>query len=853
LSNSDFGFLHHVLRWLLRPWTRNVRTLNASLEPIKKLQEQGQVIFVGNASSMIDFLTVNEQLRREGLQPLAFADGLNPFWVLPFAKAWRLWMGKFVRSVETSRELELDLITPKVNEGRHGYMFLKRTMVFASERRQYFHGFFERLAKDRGDYGGETFLVPACVFLTRIRKKNAKRTTFDVFFRSYDVPGRFRKALQLLFNHRKGGTAFSRPIDVRRELESMKGDAPELIEKRLRLTLLLHLNNEDRAYRGPYKRSKEDKVRRILKERRLNEDLQKVAERTGRPLESVLKEADKTLHEIASDTSERVINILRILFDFVWSRTLEGIDVPKHELDRIRDLNREGPVVLLPCHRSHVDYLVIAYEFEKMGLNFPRFAAGDNLSKWPLGAILRRAGAFFIRRSFKGETIFPLVFDAYLRHVLRERHILIFFMEGGRSRTGKLLHPKIGMMGMVLEAWRQGLAKNLPLVPVTIDYGKVFEGQAYIREKSGMEKKGESLGSVIRSRKVLKRKHGVIRLRFGDPIYMHEYVAAQGLNKDQLTLRNRLPLLNNLSYHVLNEINRRVTLTAGNIVAGLLLGNPRRGIALSDLKALFVLSVRFLRRRKVEIAFNERKLETALRNAIDTFESWETLMRVEVGGETVVSIPKPKRSEMEYYKNNGLHYILDLSLFCMGFKSLPPERRALPAIHAFAREVYAMLDQEFVYTGDYPTMAMMEECLRSMEAIEGLARREDGRIEFGPSRIGRDMALINAHLLLGLLESYFVTAETISRLAGQETEKKQLLKQCMANARLLYAVGALRRRESQNHVTFGNALTKFQDMRLIRLRSDKNPKNPIVTLNPKRVEEFEKTKNRLFRWLNDLD
>ncbi len=851
--SGDFGFTHHALRWLLRPWTRRVRTLNASLDEIKELQQKGQVIFVGNAASMIDFIIINDQLKRHGLEPIGFVDGLNPFLTLPLAKAWRLWTGKFIRSVETSRQTELDIVCEKANQGKHGYVFLKKTLVFATERRHYFRGFFARLAKERGDqYEGSTYLVPTSLFLTRMRKTNVKPTPFEILFRSYDVPSRLRKALQLFFNQKKGGSAFSKPIDLTRELAKAREESPEVVEKRIRLTLMLHLNNEDRAYRGPYKRSKEDKVRRILKERRLNEELEKTADRTGRSLDQVRKEAGKTLHEIASDTSERVINLLRILFDFIWSRTLEGIDTRQEDLDRIRELNREGPVVLLPCHRSHVDYLVTAYEFEKKGLNYPRFAAGDNLSKWPLGAILRRAGAFFIRRSFQGEVIFPLVFDAYLRHVLRERHILIFFMEGGRSRTGKLLHPKIGMMSMIIDAWRQGVVRDLPLLPVTIDYGKVFEGQAYLREQSGQEKKKENIGAVIRSRKVLKRKHGVIRLRFGEPIYVSEFVAEKGLDKGPLSMKKRLGLLHDLSYHVLNQINRRVTLTAGNLVAGLLLGNPRRGMALSDLKAQFILAVRFLRRRKVEIAFEEKKLETALANALDTFELWEVLLRVEVGGETVVSIPKPKRSEMEFYKNNGLHFILDLSLFCMGFKCLPPEQRNLEEIHAFAREVFAMLDQEFLYQNDYPTPDMMADCFKALAAINGLTER-DGRLVLGASRVGRDMVLINAHLLLNFLESYFVVAESLSRLPEEGLDKKQFLKECMTASKLLYAVGALRRTESQNQINFANALTKFNKLKLVQFRGEKNAKNPTLVLNPKRREAFEKTKASLFRWLNELD
>ena len=519
----------------------------------------------------------------------------------------------------------------------------------------------------------------------------------------------------------------------------------------------------------------------------------------------------------------------------------------------MRELNKQGPVVLLPCHRSHVDYLVVAYLFEKQGLNMPRFAAGDNLSKWPLGSIIRRAGAFFIRRSFKGETIFPLVFDAYIRHLLRERHVLAFFMEGTRSRTGKLLPPKMGMMSMVMEAWRQGLVEDLPLVPMTLDYGKVFEGAAFLREKSGMEKEKENLAGVLKSRKVLKRKHGVLRLRFSEPIYLKQFVAEQGHTRDSLGFKARIPLLNDLSYKVLNQVNRRVTLTAGNIVAGLLMGNHRRGMTLESLKGLFVISVRYMRARKVEITFSEKKLEIALNNAIDTFVSWDALVRVNVGGEVVVNIPENKRSEMEYYKNNGLHFILEIALFCMAVRSLPQKKRTLAEIHAYSLEIYSFLNQEFLFRGEWPTLEMMEKAFKTMEVIDAL-QIEDGRVVSGDYRLGRDLVQINAHMLLNFLESYFVVAEVLAELAeGEEPDQKLLLKQCMAKARLLYAVGTLRRHESLNHVSFANALNKFAKLGLIQKRNVKGQKYPQIIMRKSQREAFATMKSKLFKWIQRLE
>ncbi|MDJ0841698.1 MAG: 1-acyl-sn-glycerol-3-phosphate acyltransferase [Acidobacteriota bacterium] len=851
MKRPQRGLIYKVLRTLLYPWICRVRLLQADVRELKQLSEQGQLVFVGTASSFIDFLIVNDQLKRNDMQPIAFTHGFTPFLVLPFKDAFNIWSSRLFKTEEVRAEMNLEDLAADTAAGGNGFVFLKKGARFLGTRVHYFHGYFGKVAKQT-DRNHKTFFIPTSVFLTRFRKKNVPRTLNDIFFGTYDIPGRPRKLFQLLVNYHKGGTIYSKHIDLDAELEKV-GEVDEAkADKRLRWTLLFHLNNEDRAYRGPNKRSRSRKVRKILKEKRLQMELKQVAERTDRSIESVLKEADKTLHDIASDTSERVINIMRILFDFVWARTLEDIDFRQEDIDRLRQLNKEGPVVIMPCHRSHVDYLVVAYVMEKQGLNYPRTAAGDNLSKWPLGALLRRCGAFFLRRSFKGEAVFPLVFDAYIRHILRERHAMIFFTEGGRSRTGKLLHPKLGLMSMILDAWRQGIVKDLPLVPVTLDYGKVFEGQSYLREKSGEPKRKEDLRSVLSSRKVLKKKHGVLRLRFGEPIYLAQYVADQGFEREKLGFKNKMPLLHNLGYRVLNEVNNNVTLTAGNVVANLLMGNPRRGMTLEDLRALFLISVRYLRHKNAEVSFSEQKLDIALENALHTFEEWETLVRVDVGGKTVVNIPEPKRPEMEYYKNNGLHFVLDHALFSMAFLCLPDEQRTLADIGEFAREVYDFLRQEFIITEEFPTDEDIEKAYKAMARIEAL--QMDGEtVIFGTYRVGCDLVRIAGYQLLNFLESYFVVAETLTELSEEnQPDQKQFLKQCLVRAKLLYAVGMMTRKESINHVSFGNALKRFNKYGFVQLRNIKGQKHPQVQFNEKKREQFEAKRAQLFEWIETL-
>lgn len=853
MKTPNYGFIFKLIRAFLYPWFSHVRALNADYASLKELQDQGQLVFVSHVGSLIDFFIINDQLERNGLKSMSFAQGINPFLIKPFGEAFNELRENFFKSTAERKQASLEKVMAQINLGRHGYVFLKKGRLFGANV-EYLNGYFGRMATQRRDPTRNVHLVPTSIFLTRLRKHGAKRTYWEIFFGTYDYPGRLRKIYHLLTHNKKGGTILSKRIDLNGELAKKPDLAEEIVEKRLRWTLLFHLNNEDRAYRGPTKRPKARKVRKILKEKRLNEELRQVAERTGRSQESVKREAAKNLNAIASETSERVINGMCMLFDYVWYRTLEGIDVQKSDLDRLRELSKSGPVAYLPCHRSHVDYLSIAYLFEKEGLNYPRIAAGDNLAKWPLGPILRRCGAFFLRRSFKGESIFPLVFGAYLRHVLRERHVLLFFLEGGRSRTGKLMHPKLGMLSMLLDAWRDGVVEDLPLVPVTIDYGKVFEGDSYLREKSGLPKQKENLASVLRSRKVLQNKHGVMRIRFAEPIHLTKYVEDAGFSRETLGFKARLPLLHKLSYEIMTRINERVTLTAANIVAGLLMGTPKRGMTQSMLQALFILNDRHLRELKVELAYPEMKVELALENALVTFEANQALVRVAVGGEVVVKVPEPKRAEMEYYKNNGLHFILDVCLYSMAFQILDPQERNLEHIHGLACEIYRLLKHEFLIQEDYPSPAVMSTAHAVLERMDAVSTTEDGLVETSDQLVGSNLLSINALMLQNFLESYFVVAEVACELELEgSVDKKNMLKQCMSKGQLLYAVGTLRCEESINHITFTNALACFSKAGYLKIRTVKGQKYALISWNRDKHELFIELKDRIYQWMQRLE
>jgi glycerol-3-phosphate O-acyltransferase len=221
------------------------------------------------------------------------------------------------------------------------------------------------------------------------------------------------------------------------------------------------------------------------------------------------------IEEISSNYKYSTIRALEVLLDFIWTRIFDGVRVKNFEI--VADIAKKGQIIWMPCHRSHLDYLLLSYLLTKKGVVAPHIAAGVNLSFWPAGPIFRRGGAFFLRRSFKGNKLYTHVFSLYIDFLLENRFPLEFFQEGGRSRIGKALVPKTGLLSFCVQSLVQSKTEAAYFVPVYFGYDKVMEDDSYARELSGAVKQKESLWQLIKSIRYLFSKYGRVDVSFGTP------------------------------------------------------------------------------------------------------------------------------------------------------------------------------------------------------------------------------------------------------------------------------------------------------------------------------------------------
>src|SRR3989338_5067943 len=245
--------------------------------------------------------------------------------------------------------------------------------------------------------------------------------------------------------------------------------------------------------------------------------LHSFAQECGMSIDHVEQVFRNNLHEIAADQNYLVYPFWDFILTWVFETVYEGIEIDKGSLEKLRALT-DRPIVFVPNHRSHVDYLILHYVLYCNAFQMPQICAGANLSFWPLGPIFRKCGAFFIRRSYEGNKLYAAAVQSYIEEVIRQKMPLEFFIEGTRSRTGKLLPPRMGILSAVARAYRKGAAEDVLVVPTSFTYESVLEDKNYLDEQAGATKKDEGFWDLLRLRKYLRRRKGKVYLQFGEPI-----------------------------------------------------------------------------------------------------------------------------------------------------------------------------------------------------------------------------------------------------------------------------------------------------------------------------------------------
>jgi glycerol-3-phosphate O-acyltransferase len=392
---------------------------------------------------------------------------------------------------------------------------------------------------------------------------------------SWQQVSTLRHLLAMLIHGRQTMLRFNAPISLREFLSDGIDEARAV--RKLGRILRVHFRRQREMAIGPDLSHRHTQLQTLLNMPSVRKAIAAEAEARSISLVAAKKTAREFALEIASDYTYSVVRAFALFLTWVWNKIYNGIEV--HNFERVTTVAPGHGIIYVPCHRSHADYLLLSYIIFNRGLMVPHIAAGANLNLPLVGSILRRSGAFFLRRKIKGEPLYATVFQEYVHLMIERGFPMEYFIEGGRSRSGRTLAPKAGILAMTVQSFVRSHARPLVFVPVYVGYEKLMEGNSYLAELHGRPKKSESLFDLVRAARLLKQNFGKVHVNFGPPLALAEFLDVQQPDWRDGPFDAQAPWLRGAVDATAMELARRINALAVvnpvNLVAATLLSTPK--------------------------------------------------------------------------------------------------------------------------------------------------------------------------------------------------------------------------------------------------------------------------------------
>ncbi|MEE8164998.1 MAG: 1-acyl-sn-glycerol-3-phosphate acyltransferase, partial [Myxococcota bacterium] len=494
------------------------------VERLKALEARGSIVYVMRYSSRLDYFLFNTLFSRHGLRLSSFANAIRFFYYRPLHQLvpimLRLQLGR-PREVEHSEDL--DIVREHVAAGRSLFLFLRtqRLRTFLKRRKSgkrsdeldLIREIVRQVSEEGEQSAHEVFVVPLAIFW---RKGPRTQNRFlNVHYGSLTRPSDFVKVARFLLTYRSLAVKVGDAVDVRGFAAANQGEDWKRIARKIRRAILIYLYREEKVVEGPTLRPRWRVLREVLADRGVREAMTERVRAGNGSAEKVEREVQKIFREISANMNSTWLALAAATLGGLFRRLFASIEV--HGLAEVAENAKRHPIVLVPSHRSYFDFLILSWLFYQNYLVPPQIAARENMAFGPFGFLFRQVGAFYLRESFD-DALYKRVFQAYVGYLVREGFTQEFFIEGGRSRTGKTLAPRLGMLGWDVDAFLESGRRDLFFVPIAISYERLVEESGMIEELDGAEKSEESMLGLLRARKYLQSKFGSVHVSFGEPV-----------------------------------------------------------------------------------------------------------------------------------------------------------------------------------------------------------------------------------------------------------------------------------------------------------------------------------------------
>ncbi len=766
---------------LLQPW---VRIRREPAEPAALLRAGVPVCYVIERDGFSDVLILQRACREAGLpnpmQPLAGTRRKRSVFALARRDGWMLGRNRKRAPHEPLRQLV-------------------RSLEGTPER--------------------DVQLVPVSIYVGRAPSRNSG--WFRVLFsENWVMVGRFRRLLALLLNGRDTVVHFAAPVSLRSALDEAAEVAPERFTRKIARVLRTHFRRIRAAVIGPDLSHRRTVVDAVLNAEPVRAAIAASAAKERISEAKAWRKAQKMVLEIAADYSHPVVRSASFVLSNFWNKLYDGIAM--HHFDQARAAAPGYEVVYVPSHRSHADYLLMSYQLHVSGVVVPHIAAGVNLNLPLIGPILRRGGAFFMRRSFTGNPLYSTVFKEYLAQLIDRGVPIEYFTEGTRSRTGRLLSPRAGLLSMTVRAFLRAPHRPVLFQPVYIGYEKLMEGNSYIGELSGKPKEKESLFGLLRGlRGLLKQRFGHVALNFGEPIALNPLLdaASPGWRSATAADPDAKPewlngVVDRLAGQINININRAADVNPINLLALALLATPKHAMAESDLLAQLDLSKAMLE----ELPYSDRITLTPMHPAgiIGYGEQMGWIHRVQHPLGDVLSASGEQAVLLSYFRNNVLH--LSASAGWVACCFLNNRRMSRSSVLRLGRIIYPFIQGElFLPWNEEGFSAQLQATIDFLVRRGLLESSGDGRVlERSPGQEdGAYQLKTIARSLIQAFERYYITIAALTKNGPHTLTGAELENACTLTAQRLSLLNELSAPEFFDKALFRGFIQKLRERRVV--------------------------------------
>ena len=681
------------------------------------------------------------------------------------------------------------------------------------------------LEAHRADPALDVRLVPVSIFVGRAPDRN--NGWFSVLFsENWAIVGRSRRLLAILLNGRDTHVQFAAPVSVR---ETLAEDLPpERTVRKLSRVLRTHFNRIREAVIGPDLSTRRLLIDKVLAADPIRQAIADTARRENGKPEDAWKKAQAYAYEIAADYSPPVVRSASFLLTTVWNRIYRGVLV--HHLDKLKQAAPGYEVIYVPSHRSHMDYLLLSYLLYTKGTVPPHIAAGINLNLPVIGTLLRKGGAFFLRRSFRGNALYSAVFSEYVAQLVSGGYSIEYFIEGGRSRTGRLLQPKGGMLAMTLRAHLRQPTRPVLFQPVYIGYEKLMEGTSYLDELSGKAKTKESIWQLLMGiPRVLRSNYGQVVVNFGEPIMLGDVLAERAPEWDGRPIgEDEKPqwlagAIDALADRIQVNINRAADVNPINLLALAVLSTPKHAMGEADLLAQIALSKTLL----AEVPYSDRVTVTphTPQEIVKHGEEIGVLERTSHPLGDVLHVDGDTAVLLSYFRNNVLHLFTATAWIACCFQH--NRRMSRNTLLRIGRSLYPFVQAELFLPWDEDGFAGQVDRTIAVFVREGLLQQvseDDGGILARNAGQSDEVFRLRAlgHPLQQAFERYYIAISVLAKNGPGALAAGELESLCHLAAQRLSLLYAPAAPEFFDKSLFRTFIRKLRELKLVS--TDENAK-----------------------------